>query len=583
MTDSDMPQAPGPTEASAVSKPMTARQRIQRLRATFVDDLPRRLDAIHSLWTSLTASGVAADDVEELHRVLHNLKGTASSFGFVELANAADSAEACVIAELDSGSGVLNSRCVSLVGDSLTALRVQAEVLLKASWGETWNGSAAFSMQGDAQASDSQASRDLVYVCDDDPVLLQKVTSQIACFGYQCHGFSTTAALRSAVLERRPNALVMDIHFPDGSLEGTHALTALHAELGARVPTIFLSGRTDYEARIRAVRAGGQAFLSKPADSLDLISAIDRLSGKKQPGPYRIFIVDDEPGVASYHALLLQEAGMLTFELCNPALILAALEEFRPDLVLMDMYLPQCNGRELAALIRQLPEYVSIPIIYLSSELDHRKQFSALRIGAEGFLTKPVNVEQLIESVSVRAERMRVLRGMMARDSLTGLLNHSETTRALGSAVSAATRTGEILCFVMLDVDHFKHVNDTHGHPTGDQVLLALSRLLQQRLRVSDTVGRYGGEEFALVLRGLDLAQAGELVDRLRVAFSQIVFHTANGDFSCTFSAGVTAVSSLDSLTSVRDAADKALYAAKGAGRNRVELNQSAAAIGDGP
>lgn len=560
------------SETPAEPRPLTARQRIQTLRATFVEELPRRLDTINASWASLQATSSDMDAVNALHRALHNLKGTASSFGFVELASAAEQAEACAIAALDTGTGTLTSECVTLVGEALAALRASIQVLLDASVSDPWEGPPTFSMQGDAAVRDAPTNGNMIYVCDDDPLLLAQITSQVACFGYQCQGFSTTAALRDAVLAQRPNALIMDIHFPEGSLEGTQALTALHAELGARVPTVFLSARSDFDARIRAVQAGGQAFLCKPVNTLELVGALDRLSGQQKTMPFRILIVDDEPQVASYHAVMLQEAGMQTYELSEPAQIMTALESFRPDLVLMDFYLPQCNGRELSALIRQLPEYASIPIIFLSSELDRKKQYSALRVGAEGFLTKPVNTEQLVESVSVRAERMRVLRGMMARDSLTGLLNHSETTRALTSAVAAATRKSDSVCFVMIDIDHFKQVNDTYGHPAGDQVLLALSRLLQQRLRLSDTVGRYGGEEFALILRGLDLTQAGALANELLRAFSKIKFYTAHTDFSCTLSAGVAAVTANDSMTSVREAADQALYAAKRAGRNRVGL-----------
>jgi diguanylate cyclase (GGDEF)-like protein len=560
-------------------KASTARERIARLRATFVEQLPQRLDAMHALWASLQGGGDNAETIDGLHRGLHNLKGTASSFGYTDLAHAAEQAEACVMAALESGAGALAAKCVADVGGSLAALSAQAQVLMGAV-GDAWDESPSFALPGGATRTDASAAGRLVYVCDDDSLLLEKIATQITCFGYQCQCFSSTAALRTAVLAKSPDALIMDIHFPGGEDDGTQALAALHQELGAKVPTLFLSGSSDFDARIKAVQAGGEAFLHKPTEALALVSALDILTGQQQPGAYRILIVDDEPQVASYHSVLLQEAGMQTYELGDPTRILSVLEEFRPDLVLMDIYLPQCNGRDLAALIRQLPDYVSIPIIYLSSELDHKKQFSAMRVGAEGFLTKPVNPDQLVESVGVRAERMRVLRGMMARDSLTGLLNHSETTRTLENAVAVARRTGTSMCFAMIDIDHFKHVNDSYGHPTGDQVLLGLSRLLQQRLRASDTVGRYGGEEFALILQDVDLPRACELVDALRDAFSRIQFHAAHADFGCTFSAGVASVTSHGTLASLREAADQALYVAKKAGRNRVVADGSVPASG---
>lgn len=576
MSGANTPQAP------ASPQPSTARDRIARLRESFVAQLPHRLNAMHALWTSLQSGHANVETIDELHRSLHNLKGTASSFGFADMGHAAEQAETCVIAAMESGAGALSAHCVVTVGGALAALKAQAHRLLDVLPGDTWDGLPTFALPGAAVQSDAQMGGRLVYLCDDDPLILEKIAGQITCFGYQCQCFSSTEALRAAVLSQTPDALIMDIRFPEGVDEGTQALEALHREIGAKIPTVFVSGRSDFDARIKAVQAGGQAFLPKPVDALALVNALDDLTCQQQPGAYRVLIVDDEPQVASYHSVLLQEAGMTTYELTDPTHILSVLDAFRPDLVLMDIYLPQCNGRDLASLIRQLPDYVSTPIIYLSSEVDHAKQYFAMRVGAEGFLTKPVNPEQLIESVAVRAERMRVLRGMMARDSLTGLLNHSETTRMLESAVAGARRTKGRMCFVMIDIDHFKHVNDSYGHPRGDQVLLALSRLLQQRVRASDTVGRYGGEEFALILPDLDLPQARALVDSLREAFSHIQFHFGQAEFGCTFSAGVASVTTHGSLASLREAADKALYGAKKAGRNQVVADQSLNTSGAG-
>ena len=264
---------------------------------------------------------------------------------------------------------------------------------------------------------------------------------------------------------------------------------------------------------------------------------------------------------------------MVTMQLTDPTQALAALAEFRPDMVLMDMYMPGCNGREVAQVIRQVPDYVGLPIVYLSSETDRAKQFSAMRIGAEGFLTKPVVAQELVAAVAIRAERMRTLRSLMARDSLTGLFNHTTTTQLLEKALAAAERDHSPLCFVMLDIDQFKTINDRYGHPMGDQVILALSRLLQQRLRSADIVGRYGGEEFAAILQNIQPQQAAQLIDQLRADFAKLSFHTPTGQFCCSFSAGIASYPSHSRLELLREAADKALYAAKRNGRNRVILD----------
>jgi diguanylate cyclase (GGDEF)-like protein len=226
-------------------------------------------------------------------------------------------------------------------------------------------------------------------------------------------------------------------------------------------------------------------------------------------------------------------------------------------------------------LIRQIPDYVGLPIVFLSSETDSKKQFSAMRIGAEGFLTKPVVPDDMVAAVAIRAERMRTLRSLMARDSLTGLFNHTTTTQLLDNAVANAKRNGGELCFAMIDIDHFKSVNDTRGHPVGDQVILALSRVLQQRLRHSDIVGRYGGEEFAVILQDIAPERAAALLDELRQDFSRVIFHSASGEFSCTFSVGIAACPAHRDMERLREMADKALYEAKRGGRNRVVVDQT--------
>ncbi len=400
--------------------------------------------------------------------------------------------------------------------------------------------------------------------------MLEQLTAQLACFGYATRSFTDPQALRAAVLQRRPAAVVMDIHFPQGHKAGIDVLLALKEETGSAVPAIFVSAHSDFDVRLGAVRAHGSAYLVKPVRANDLVSALDHITRPATHEPYRVLIVDDEPAVSHYHALLLQEAGMVTQEIDNPRAILQTLSVFQPDIVLMDMYMPECTGREVAQIIRQEAHHIALPIVYLTSETDRRKLFSAMRIGVEGFLSKPVVPDELIAAVAIRAERMRTLRTLMARDSLTGLFNHTTTTQLLDNALALAQRNRTELSFVMLDLDHFKAINDSYGHPAGDRVLLGLSRLLQQRLRSTDIVGRYGGEEFAVALHSTGKAQAQHLLNSLREDFSRLVFYSGEQEFRCSFSAGIATYPQYQRLETLRQAADDALYRAKHQGRNCV-------------
>ena len=232
---------------------------------------------------------------------------------------------------------------------------------------------------------------------------------------------------------------------------------------------------------------------------------------------------------------------MTTAVVTDPEQTLESLIEFRPELILMDVYMPGCSGMELANVIRQDETYIDIPIVYLSSETDVGRQLAAMGRGGDDFLTKPIQSDHLISSVTSRAERYRILRRFMIRDSLTGLLNHSRTKEQLDIEVARAQRNQSSLAFAIIDIDLFKSVNDTYGHYTGDQVIKNLSRLLQQRLRKTDTIGRYGGEEFGVILSDMDAAAAMKVLDAVRLDFSRISQQAREATFSVTFSCGIAA------------------------------------------
>lgn len=560
------------------SKPLSAREKIAKLRASFVEQLPARIVHIHALFEHLQNTPTDQAAIVDLHRSLHSLKGTGRSFGFREFGSIAAQGEDLAAALLEAPTRSLPREW----WESLAACLAELEQALASVGSSGAHGgdkdAPAFTLpiptaeEGAGQAGNA---RRIIYICDDEPLILEQLASQLNCFGYETVTFDATQALHDAVLARRPAAVIMDINFPFGHRSGTEVLAELRRETGQTVPAIFLSARNDFAARLGAVQAGGVAYFHKPARAMELVAALDELTRNRQPEAFRILIIDDEPEIASYHGIILQEAGMATYQLTAPERVLEVLQEFRPDMVLMDMYMPDCNGRDLATLIRQLPDYVGLPIVYLSSETDQQKQFSAMRVGAEGFMTKPVIPADLVAAVAIRAERMRTLRSLMARDSLTGLFNHTAITQFLETAIASAKRGKSQLCFVMIDIDNFKQVNDVHGHPVGDQVILALTRVLHQRLRNSDVVGRYGGEEFAAILQDVSSDRASHLINELREDFSQVVFHSAQGNFRSTFSAGIANYPQHHSMEGLREAADKALYVAKRAGRNRVVVDES--------
>ena len=307
-----------------------------------------------------------------------------------------------------------------------------------------------------------------------------------------------------------------------------------------------------------------------PINYDQLAEQLDLVSGTNQEAEYRIAIVDDSPLLVEHYSAVLESAGMATLMVKDPSDLLDVLPTFVPDLILMDLYMPNCSGIDAAAVIRQHTGYTSIPIVYLSTEKEVSRQLEAMRAGGDDFLQKPIADEHLVTAVRLRARRFRDLNALMNRDSLTGLLNHINLKLRLEREISRVKRGDANLAFAMLDIDLFKSVNDTYGHPVGDRVIKGLARLLINRLRKGDIAARYGGEEFAIILADTSSDAALQVIDNLRRVFSEITFTHGKGDFSVTISAGIATCPPWVEVQAIIEAADEALYRAKQGGRNRV-------------
>ena len=539
-------------------------EKLKTIMEAYVQQLPAQLEGIRSSYAAIVAGEPGHGHLEDLHRRIHTMKGACASFRLSMLSGVATAAEH-LVKEAMQASTAPDRKWHLKMQEQFARIEYEISAIDPLQGIET-------QIQELALAVDdiSERGQKIVYLCEDDPYQRMTLATQIECFGFEVHSFGEPEQLADAVRHAQPDAILMDMIFPDRPLGGSDIMQIIQSDCGNQVPTVFISSQGSLASRLSAVRVGSSAYFVKPVNMTELCSTLTQLTSAVKPEPYRIMIVDDDPQLAEYHALILQGAGMITMMVNDPLQVMTPLSEFKPDLILMDMYMPGCSGMELARAIRQIGVYFSIPIVYLSSETDSDKQFQAMQIGGDEFLTKPIEPRHLVSSVAVRADRMKILRSMMVRDSMTGLLNHTATKEYLDTAVARAQRNEEEVCFAMIDVDKFKAVNDTYGHPIGDRVLIALARLIRQRVRKTDIVGRFGGEEFAVILPSCGLSEAVILLDDLRESFSRVSFQAKDETFSCSFSCGVAPLSGYGDATALTAGADEALYAAKDRGRNMV-------------
>ena len=289
-------------------------------------------------------------------------------------------------------------------------------------------------------------------------------------------------------------------------------------------------------------------------------------------GKHTVLVVDDDPDKLTLLQFALTRAGYDVRTASDGEEGLAAVASFQPDLVVSDIMMPSMNGYELARRIRQNPQTRFIPII-LQTAAGSRAEDQRLgsEVGALGFITDPTDLELLLARARTLLEFKAYLDSweeQASTDHLTGLANRRRFERQLEREVARTERHGRPFSLVLLDLDEFKRVNDTHGHEAGDEAIRTLARVLQQGTRGVDLAARIGGEEFAVILTETNLAGATEVAERLRLALRTTEIPPI-GQIAASFgvaecpSQGTTARELLAS-------ADAALYQAKREGRDRV-------------
>jgi len=554
---------PNAAAASAPKPAVNTVDSIQEITRHFADSVPERIEEITALIRALCAGEASVEERQTLYRKVHSLNGSAKTFGMGSLSAAARALELQLkpLAPPVDPHDATDLPMIASLTDALVQTAGQ-----HAAPGSPLS-SAARLPQLFAEPEK------LVYVFANVGDWAQEVCDHLQSCGYETCTFASAATLLAACVERLPAAVLTDVSDAPGDLRGAQTVARLRDTYRAAPPVIFVSNRDDLDTRLQAARAGGVAYFTRPVKMSALVDKIEELSGQAAPDPYRVMIVEDAEEQAALCAAVLRQASMLTCVVSDPQQLLKQLADFHPDLVLMDMYLPGCTGDELARIIRQMESFVGLPIVFLSVESDFDRQLSAMGLGGDEFLTKPILPAQLVSVVGSRVRHYRKLRALMVQDSLTGLANHSRLQQALETEVARAVRQKIPLALVMIDIDYFKQVNDRFGHPVGDRVLQGLARFLRQRLRQSDVVARYGGEEFAVVMSNTDGANALMVMERLRSHFATLVHESDKAEsFSVTFSAGVAALTAQSTARALLLAADRNLYSAKERGRNCVVL-----------
>jgi len=439
-----------------------------------------------------------------------------------------------------------------------------------------------------------------VLVVDDIAANLRLLEAKLVNEYYEVNVAPSGEEALALVREWMPDVVLLDVMMP--GLDGYEVCRRLKAQPStAHIPVVMVTALTEQAERVRGLEAGADDFLSKPVDDATLFARLRALMRVKQvmdawrlraetardlgfepePSPSdsvagaRALVVDTDRAEASELAAVLQLDG-LDVQICNDIQSAwAALQQGHRDAVLLSLSLDGGDALRLASRLRADASTRDLPLILVGESAQKNLVLRGFDLGANDHVLRPVDPNELRARVRnqirqkryqerLRTELDRSLE-MAVTDPLTGLRNRRYVRRHLEGML----RQGGA-AVLMLDVDRFKAINDTHGHAAGDIVLREVAERVRQHLRASDVVARYGGEEFLVVMAGTAEEEAHVAAERLRTAIDSTPVVASSHSLHVTASVGVAAAETGGDVDAVLSAADAALYEAKHRGRNRV-------------
>jgi diguanylate cyclase (GGDEF)-like protein len=426
--------------------------------------------------------------------------------------------------------------------------------------------------------STAEADSPLLLIVDRDRSLANQLVTEAINWGFRSEVATNLTEARDKILLEPPDILLLDPAITPTVAESLSLLTELSKQVPP-IPVVILTEHNDLTERLEVARLGGRTFLQKATPPSQVLEAVNQVLHQAERAKGRVLVVDDDLALLAIVRSLLEPWGLKITTLAHPQQFWETLEATSPDLLILDIEMPQIGGIELCQIVRNDSRWSGLPIMFLTAHIDADTVNQVFSVGADDFVSKPIVAPELVTRVVNRLERIRFLRNLAETDPLTKLANRQKSTQDLDIFLRLAKRQNQPLCLAVLDLDHFKQVNDRYGHATGDDVLRQIGQLLQGSFRTEDVVARWGGEEFVVGLYGVTQQEGGQRLKKVLETLHQRSFRAVNttstakqaSQFQITCSVGVAEYpKNGDSLHPLYQSADSALYQAKASGRGRI-------------
>lgn len=452
----------------------------------FVRQLPKRIAAIEDIWAKLTNGAWDNAQLEALYERIREISEASKTFSLFQLNESVFSLEVYLSSFIGSDISPGTAQ-VDAISGLLRALRTAANVTAK-----------------DEHVPTVSSGAVGIFILGDEGGLTAELAGALRDLGCELHYFADTDALLKQLEIQPPKVIVADTTELPGMPPLSAELVRLQSHMSIKIPLIFISSSTALQLRVDAIRAGGDGYFVAPLDAGEVATQIRDMALPDRQKPYSVVVVEDDPTQADFAASILRKAGMEVLQVTEPVKVIKNLREFKPDLILMDIYMPEVNGLELTTIIRDHKEFVTIPIVFVSGEQNTDKQLDALSVGGDDFIAKPIRPKHLLGIVETKIRRARQLLSATGQppkhDRVTGLFSRQhflDHTAKLIDDDTTSTPAGVIL----VQPDQLSALQDRIGVGGIDHLLSELSTVITRQVRDRDLAARMDEHSVAVLLR----------------------------------------------------------------------------------
>ncbi|MGB5639911.1 MAG: EAL domain-containing protein [Sedimenticolaceae bacterium] len=456
-----------------------------RQRDAFVRQLPKRIAAIEDIWARLHNGAWDHDQLEALYERIREISENSKAFSLFQLNESVFSLEVYLSSFIGSAMSPAPGQVGAITG-LLRALKTAA------------NGT----VSAEHPVEDSSAAVG-IFVLGEKGGLTAELADALRRLDCEVLYFSDTERLLQQMQARPPKVIVADTaelpEMPPLSAE----LVRLRSHMSINIPLIFISSSTALQLRVDAIRAGGDGYFVTPLDAPSVATQIRDMALPNQQ-PFRVLVVEDDPTQADFAASILRKGGIEALQVTEPVKVIKSQREFKPDLILMDIYMPEVNGIELTSIIRDHQEFVTIPIVFVSGEQNTDKQLDALSVGGDDFISKPIRPKHLLGIVQTRIRRARQLLSATGQppkhDRVTGLFSRQLFLDRIARMIEDHKVT-ESAGVILIQADDLPSLQHKIGVGGVDHLLSELGKVIAEQVEEKDLAARIDEHTFGLLLK----------------------------------------------------------------------------------